>query len=78
MFTGEYHHTIDDKNRLAIPVPLRDSIDVKTDGKGYFVTRGLDECLFMYTPIEWQKVVSRIEQISLQIKRRVNSSAFFF
>ena len=40
MFTGEYHHTIDDKNRMAIPVPLRDSIDVKTDGKGFFVTRG--------------------------------------
>src|SRR3972149_4167351 len=69
MFTGEYHHTIDDKNRLAIPVPLRDSIDVKTDGKGFFVTRGLDECLFMYTPSEWQKVVSKIEQISFTNKR---------
>ena len=78
MFTGEYHHTIDDKNRLAIPVPLRDSIDVKTEGKGFFVTRGLDECLFMYPPKEWQNVVSRIEQISFTNKKARQFQRPFF
>ena len=78
MFTGEYHHTIDDKNRLAIPAPLRDSIDVKTDGKGFFVTRGLDECLFMYPPREWQNVVSRIEQTSFTSKKARQFQRLFF
>ncbi len=78
MFTGEYHHTIDDKNRLAIPAPLRDSIDVEAEGKGYFVTRGLDTCLFMYTPKVWQAVVYRIEQLSFTNKKARQFQRLFF
>jgi transcriptional regulator MraZ len=78
MFTGEYHHTIDDKNRLAIPAALRESIDTKTDGKGFFVTRGLDTCLFMYTPKVWQGVVSKIEQLSFTNKKTRQFQRLFF
>lgn len=62
MFTGEYHHTIDDKNRLAIPAPLRDCIDVETEGKGFYLTRGLETCLFMFTPKGIQDALSKIDQ----------------
>ncbi|OHC07547.1 MAG: division/cell wall cluster transcriptional repressor MraZ, partial [Planctomycetes bacterium RIFOXYD2_FULL_41_16] len=55
-----------------------DSIDVKTDGKGFFVTRGLDECLFMYPPREWQNVVSRIEQTSFTSKKARQFQRLFF
>lgn len=78
MFTGEYHHTIDDKNRLAIPAPLRDSIHVETEGKGFFITRGLDACLFMYTPKVWQSVVFRIEQLSFTNKKARQFQRLFF
>ena len=78
MFTGEYHHTIDDKNRLAIPALLRDAINAKVDGKGFFITRGLDTCLFMYTPKEWQSVVFRIEQLSFTNKKARQVQRLFF
>ena len=78
MFTGEYHHTIDDKNRLAIPAPIRECIDVNTDGKGFYITRGLDTCLFMYTPKVWQGVVARIEQLSFTNKKARQFQRLFF
>ncbi|MCF6157573.1 MAG: division/cell wall cluster transcriptional repressor MraZ [wastewater metagenome] len=78
MFTGEYHHTIDDKNRLAIPAPLRDSIDIETEGKGFYITRGLDDCLFLYTPKVWQNVVSKIEQLSFTNKKARQFQRLFF
>ena len=43
MFIGEYNHNLDEKGRLAIPSKFR------TDLKGgVVVTKGLDDCLFLY------------------------------
>ena len=46
MFMGEYHHNIDDKNRLIMPSKLRDDL-----GESFIVTRGIDSCLFVYPKI---------------------------
>ena len=78
MFTGEYRHSIDAKNRLAIPASLRDVINEEVEGKGFFITRGLDTCLFMYTPKEWQGVVSKIEQLSFTNKKARQFQRLFF
>ncbi|KKQ54601.1 MAG: Protein MraZ [Parcubacteria group bacterium GW2011_GWA2_38_13] len=53
MFIGEYQHTIDEKGRLAIPVKFR-----KLLGKIAVVTKGLDDCLFLYTQKEFKKEVA--------------------
>src|SRR6476659_5480300 len=45
MLLGEYEHTIDDKNRLTLPAKFRQSFD-----DGCVVTRGLDGCVFVWTP----------------------------
>lgn len=52
MFIGEYNHNIDEKGRLAIPVKFR--TDLKD---GAIVTKGIDNCLFLYTKKEWDKLV---------------------
>ena len=78
MFTGEYRHTIDTKNRRAIPASLRESINEEVEGKGFYITRGLDTCLFMYTPKEWQGVVSKIEQSSFTNKKARQFQRLFF
>ncbi|MDR4508820.1 MAG: division/cell wall cluster transcriptional repressor MraZ [Candidatus Brocadiaceae bacterium] len=78
MFTGEYRHTVDGKNRMAIPAPLRDAINVAEDGKGFYITRGLDTCLFMYTPKIWQDVVSKIEQPSFTKSEARQFQRLFF
>ena len=45
---GEYQHALDSKGRLFIPVKLRDDL-----GERFIITRGLDQCLFVYPPNEW-------------------------
>lgn len=55
MFIGEYHHTLDDKGRLAVPVKFRAEL-----AKGAVVTRGLDNTLFLYTANEWGKLADKL------------------
>jgi MraZ protein len=60
MFLGEYSHTVDNKNRLAMPAKFR--ADFKD---GAVITRGLDNCLFVFTKKDWQVLVQKIEQLPL-------------
>jgi MraZ protein len=60
MFIGEYQHSIDTKGRMAVPVKFRHTLK-----KGAIVTRGLDNCLFVYTQQEWKKLVERISELGL-------------
>jgi len=60
MFIGEYQHSIDGKGRMAIPAKFRQTLK-----KGAIVTRGLDNCLFVYTPEEWKKLVERLSGLPL-------------
>jgi MraZ protein len=49
MLLGEYEHTIDDKNRLTLPAKFRNAFE-----DGIVVTRGLDGCLYAWTPVAWE------------------------
>jgi MraZ protein len=60
MFIGEYSHNLDTKNRLAIPAKFRTELK-----SGAVVTRGLDNCLFLLTKKEWQKLVDKISDLPL-------------
>ena len=44
MFIGEYRHTVDDKNRISLPAKFKKDL-----GKKVVVTRGLENCLFLFT-----------------------------
>lgn len=58
MLIGEYKHNLDPKKRLAIPAKFRKEI-----GKKAVITRGLDQCLFVYTMDEWRKVAENLSQL---------------
>jgi MraZ protein len=60
MFIGEYHYSIDDKARLAIPVKFRPNLS-----KGAVVTRGIDSCLFLYSKKEWENLAQKLAQLPL-------------
>lgn len=60
MFIGEYLHTIDEKKRLAIPAKFRSVL-----GKKAIITRGLDNCLFLYPAKEWQSLAQKLSQLPL-------------
>ena len=68
MFIGEYRHTIDEKGRLAIPIKFRNDL-----AKGAVVTRGLDNCLFLYSIEEWQKLADKLSKLPVS---KANTRAF--
>lgn len=57
MLIGEYTHTIDEKNRVSLPAKFRSLL-----GKKLVVTPGLDNCLFLFTGKEWDKVAMRLSE----------------
>ncbi len=58
MFTGEYQHTLDGKGRVIIPSKLRDGL-----GDRFVITRGLDQCLFVYPNSEWVRLEQKLKQL---------------
>ena len=58
MFMGEYNYSIDEKGRLTIPAKLREQL-----GHDFIVTRGLDNCLFIYPKNEWEKVINKYREL---------------
>ncbi len=56
LLTGEYRNTLDEKGRILFPSRLRS--DVKTNV--LVVTQALDNCLWLFTPDEWEKLSSKI------------------
>jgi MraZ protein len=60
MFYGEYLHSIDRKGRLILPAKFRESAKVNFIEK-FYITRGLDKCLFMFSEEEWKQQESKLK-----------------
>ena len=54
MFMGEFHHNIDEKGRLIIPSKFRYEL-----GEKFIVTRGLENCLFVYPMNDWNNIINK-------------------
>ena len=63
MFYGEYQHSIDRKGRLIMPSKFREAAKAHFIEK-FFITRGLDKCLFMFSEEEWRSQESKLKNIS--------------
>ena len=72
MFMGEYHHSIDEKGRLIIPSKFRSEL-----GETFVVTRGLENCLFVYSLTEWEKIVNKLKNLPFTKKDARNFTRFF-
>tara|TARA_Y100000590_G_scaffold452790_2_gene596634 strand:- start:735 stop:1184 length:450 start_codon:yes stop_codon:yes gene_type:complete len=62
-FTGEYCNSIDQKNRLSIPAKFRNSLGPEND-KTFVLSKGFDECLFLYPLEEWKIVEEQLSSLS--------------
>ena len=60
MLIGEYTHIIDEKNRVSLPAKFRTQI-----GKKVVMTHGLDNCLFLYSIKEWEKISEKLANLSV-------------
>lgn len=71
-FIGEYNHTLDSKGRLIVPSKFRESL-----GERFFVTKGLDGCLSVYPPKEWDCFMEKLKQLPMTNKDARKFSRFF-
>jgi MraZ protein len=58
MFMGEYQHAIDEKGRLTMPAKFREQLSDL-----FVVTRGLDNCLFVYPLEEWKVLEQKLTSL---------------
>ena len=72
MFIGEYHHNIDEKNRLIMPSKFREVL-----GESFIVTRGMDSCLFVYPKESWDNLTNELNTLSFT-KKDVRAFQRFF
>ena len=73
MLLGEYTHALDDKRRVALPKKFKVEL-----GKKVVLTRGLDDCLFLYSEKEWEKTVEKLSQLSFTQKDTRGFTRFMF
>lgn len=57
---GTYYHNMDVKGRMSFPNKLREII-----GEKFYVTKGLDGCLFVYSPESWCELVRQLSAVPI-------------
>ena len=73
MFIGEYNHTLDKKGRIIIPSKFRPNL-----GDKFIMTKGLDNCLFIYPMGEWEKFEDKLKTLPLTNRDARAFVRFFF
>ncbi len=73
MFIGEYQHTLDPKNRVIMPSKFREKL-----GDSFVMTKGLDNCLFVYSSEEWSIVEDKLKTLPMTNKDARAFVRFFF
>ncbi len=73
MLMGEYSHSLDAKGRIIIPAKLREQL-----GDTFVVSKGLEGCLFIFPPAEWEKLSNKIQALPLTDPRGRKFSRYFF
>jgi len=73
MFIGEYQHSIDAKGRIIIPSKFRDEL-----GHQFIMTKGLDDCLFIYSMEEWKKFEGKLSDLPIASKEARSFVRYFF
>jgi transcriptional regulator MraZ len=60
MFLGEYHHSLDNKDRLTVPARYRELLD-----GGAYILRGFDRNLMVLTTKAFEAISHRLDQLSM-------------
>lgn len=58
--SGEYEHKLDAKGRVIIPQKLREEL-----GLSFMVTKGIDNCLYIYGMSEWEEFVEKLNKLPM-------------
>ncbi|KHM51506.1 MAG: division/cell wall cluster transcriptional repressor MraZ [Anaerovibrio sp.] len=73
MLMGEYNHSLDAKGRVILPADFRAEL-----GESFIITKGLDNCLFIYPQSEWEQLSVKLRQLPLAKTEARAFVRFFF
>ena len=62
MLIGEFKHNLDPKGRVTIPSKFREDLSV------FVMTKGLDDCLFLYPKDQWEKIENKLKELPMTNK----------
>lgn len=71
MLIGEFEHNIDQKGRIIIPSRFREDL-----GEQFVITKGPDECLFVYSLEEWERLERAVKELPMSKARSLQ--LYFF
>lgn len=71
MLIGQYQHNIDVKSRVIVPAKFREDL-----GERFYVTKGLDGCLFVLSEKGWKHLQDKI--VAMPISKTRQLQRFFF
>ena len=79
VFKGTSEHTIDEKNRIAIPAKHRSRLQPDRDGNGFVIAmRQGEQCLSLYTERGFDKIAERDEPTFQPAQERSDWELCFF
>ena len=73
LFLGEFTHKIDSKNRIMMPSEFRDQLNEE-----FFITKGPENSLIIYTNEEFQKQSQRLDDLVNENKKNRAIKRLFF
>ncbi|HEY5616085.1 MAG TPA: division/cell wall cluster transcriptional repressor MraZ [Bacteroidota bacterium] len=62
-FKGRYEYSVDSKGRVALPAKVRKNVSPAANDT-FIITRGFEQCLFVYPQDEWNKVEESVRGLS--------------
>mgnify|MGYP003576062144 FL=1 len=65
LFTGEYEHTIDAKQRLAIPAEIPDALGPEIQGEALYLVLGANGALWLWPEKTFEQMAGALEQTLL-------------
>ena len=77
MFYGEYEHALDRKGRLILPSRFR-QVSKENYIERFYITRGLDKCLFVFTEEEWKLQEQKFKSLSFTKPDARKFNRFYF
>ena len=77
MFYGEFEHALDSKGRVIIPAKFRE-IFKENYVEQFYITRGLDQCLFVFTEDTWKIQEKKFRELSFTKSESRRFNRLFF
>lgn len=73
MFMGEFQHNVDARGRLFIPSKLKEGL-----GDRFYATKGLESCLWVFPPTEWESIGEKLHSLPLSSSAARQFTRLFF